>query len=219
MNKIILKSKLKSKIFEVLIGHIQKNKKSYIIICLIFLLGFVMGIMFINNSTGEGISQIGEYTKSLFTNLNEAQQINYTSILKESIIINFILVLVIWIASATIIGIPAVYTEIAFKGFSISYTISSILTTFGIKNGIIYSFAGLFIHNLICIPVLFATAVSGMKMYKSILQNRKKENVKIEFLRHTIFCILMFVLLVIASLVETYISINLLRVTFGFIKM
>ena len=198
---------------------ILNNKKYYIIVCLIFLLGFIMGIMFINNSTGEGISQISDYTKSLFTNLKDSQQINYTGILKKSIIINFILVFIIWISSATIIGIPAVYVEVAIKGFSISYTVSSILTTFGIKNGIMYSFSSLFIHNLICIPVLLATAVSGMKMYKSILQNGKKENVKIEFLRHTIFCVLMFALLVVSSLVETYISINLLRVTFGFIKM
>ena len=51
-----------------------------------------------------------------------------------------------------------------------------------------------------------AIAVSGTKLYSSIMKNKKIENLKIEIIRHTIFCILMVVVLAISAVVEVYIS-------------
>ena len=109
------------------------------------------------------------------------------------------------------IGIPIVYTIITWKGFSFSYSISSIISCLGIRNGIIFSLSGLFIQNIISIPVILALGVSGNKLYKKIIQDKRKENIKIELIKHTIFCLLMLVLLIISALIETYISSNLIK--------
>lgn len=53
-------------------------------------------------------------------------------------------------------------------------------------------------------------AVSGMKIHNSIMEDRRRENIKVEILRHTIFSLFVLILLIVSSLIEVYISKNLL---------
>ena len=69
------------------------------------------------------------------------------------------------------------------------------------------------LQNIIFIPVLFALAISGIRLYKSIMKDRRRENIKLEILRHTIFSAMLAVLLILASFVETYVSANILMLT------
>ena len=41
------------------------------------------------------------------------------------------------------------------------------------------------------------------------MEDRRRENIKLQILKHTIFSILMLILLLISSLLETYVSGNL----------
>ena len=45
------------------------------------------------------------------------------------------------------------------------------------------------------------------------MKDRKVDNIKLEILRHTIFSLLMMLLLIIASLVETFASTGILKAT------
>ena len=219
MNRILKRKKRgKSKIGSIIANHIINNKKNYLISTLLFLVGLIIGIMFINNINDIQYKEISEYIQKLVTNIKSVEKINYIKLLKESFESNFILVIVIWLASSTIIGIPIVYGLIAFRGFVFGYTISSILSSIGIGYGIIFSLCSLLLHNIIFIPVLLATSVSGMKLYKSIIKNREKQNIKVEFIRHTLFCTIMLLLLVISSLIEVYISTNLCKIIVNYIK-
>ena len=71
------------------------------------------------------------------------------------------------------------------------------------------------LQKIVIIPCILSLAVSGLKLYKSIIKDRRRENVKIEIVRHTIFSILVLIMLIIASLIETYISTSLLQTVIG----
>ena len=73
----------------------------------------------------------------------------------------------------------------------------------------------LLVQNILFIPAIIAIAVSGFKLYKSIVKDKNKENIKIEILRHTIFLLFMLIVLCVASFAEILISTNLLK---NFIK-
>lgn len=219
MNKILKRKKEKSKIGMIVLSHIINNKKDYIIVILLFLIGLLIGIMFINNVNENQFSQINEYIKNLTNNMKSIDKINYLELLKESILSNLVLIIIIWISSSTIIGIPVVYGTLTFRGFVLGYTLSSIMLALGVGNGIVFCMSSLLLHNIIFIPVLLATCVSGMKLYKSIIKNREKENLKVEFFRHTIFCIIMLILLVISSFIEVYFSTNLSKFLLNYIKI
>ena len=69
----------------------------------------------------------------------------------------------------------------------------------------------MFLKNIIAIPCTIALAVSGMRLYKSIMQDRRKENIKLEVLRHTIFSAFILLLLIASSFIEVYTSQALLN--------
>ena len=66
-------------------------------------------------------------------------------------------------------------------------------------------------QNILFIPCILALAVSGMKLYKSIVKDKRKENIKQEIIRHTIFCLFILIILEISALIEVYISTSLLQ--------
>ena len=82
----------------------------------------------------------------------------------------------------------------------------------GIGKGLGFVFSILLLQIKIFIPALVALAVSGFKLYKSIVKDKRKENVKLEILRHTVFSILMLILLLISSLIEIFVSTNILKI-------
>ena len=86
------------------------------------------------------------------------------------------------------------------------------ISVMGIGKGLCFVFSILLLQNIIFIPALVALAVSGFKLYKSIVKDKRKENVKLEILRHTVFSILMLILLLISSLIEIFVSTNILKI-------
>lgn len=189
--------------------HITKNIKTYIILLIIFLLGLIAGIIVVNNS-GEGQEEITTYINTFITDMKNEAKIDYLKLLKTSFTNNLITVLILWFMSSTVIGIPIVYGEIGYKGFCLGYTISSIVMVLGTGKGIVFVITSMLLNNIIFIPAIFLLAVSGINLYKSIIKDRRKENIKIEIIRHTLFSLVILVALLISSVIESYISSNLL---------
>ncbi len=202
------KPKKKNAILQTIITHIQNNKKQYAIVAIIFLIGLIIGVSLINNekiSSDETSSYINEF----IGNLKNNYQIDKANLLKKSITNYLIIAVIMWFMGSTVIGIPVVYLIVAFKGFSLGYTISCIMLALGTLKGMLFTILSLLLQNIISIPCILALAVSGMKLYKSIIKDKRKENIKIEILRHTVFSLFITGILVIASVVEVYISSSL----------
>ena len=127
MNKVIKRNRIKKfKFITVISNHIYNNKKEYLIACILFAIGLIFGIMYANNIDENKFNQISEYIRLLINNLNKVEEINYIELLKKSVISNTIVIIIMWIAASTIIGIPIVYAEVAFRGFVLGYTVSCV---------------------------------------------------------------------------------------------
>ena len=200
----------KSKIGTILYHHILNNKRGYFIVIILFFIGLMTAIFFINHTSDAQIEEINTYLNTLVNQVQTYEGIDLLHLLKQSVISNFLLIILLWFGASTMIGIPVVYGTVLVKGFSIGYTISSMINCFGVGKGIIISLSALLLHNLLFIPTMLATGVSGIRMYQSIMKNKNRENIKVEIIRHTIFCALMLVLMFIAALVEVYGSTNIL---------
>lgn len=190
--------------------HITRNVKTYFILIIIFLLGLIIGLIVVNNSSAEQETEITNYINYFVTELKNGSKLDYFKLLKSSFANNLFLVIILWFMSSTVIGIPIVYGMIGYKGFCMGYTISSVVLTLGTGKGIAFVLSSMLIHNIILIPCMLAVAVSGINLYKSIIKDRRKENIKIEIIRHTVFCLILLAIMAVGSLVETYVSSNLL---------
>lgn len=203
------KQKRKSRIGMILYNHIKNNKRGYFIISILFFIGLIIGVLFVNNMNDTKMQEVNSYFSNMVNNIKSYENIDFVSLLKQSVSSNFIIIILLWFGASTIIGIPIVYGTILLKGFSIGYTISSVITCFGVGKGILVSLSIMLLHNIIFIPAILGAGVSGVKLYQSIMKNKERDNIKLEILRHTLFCTLMLILVIISSIVEVYGSTNL----------
>ena len=207
----------KNKISKIISNHIYENLKSYIIVTIILLIGIVLGVIYINNINQDLANEIKEYINNFVNTLKDNYTIDKVELMKNTIISNSILVVTMWFVGSTVIGIPIVLGIIAYRGFCIGYTISAALITLGSPGGIIFSISSMLLQNLFFIPAILALGVSGIKLYKSIMKDKRRENIKIEIIRHTLFSIFMLIILLVASVIETYLSTELIIMTINFI--
>ena len=199
-----------SKIKEIVFSHIENNLRESIVFTVIFLTGIVIGVIFINNiSENQGL-EINNYITSFISSLKENNEINNFVLLKDSIKKNVVLATILWFMGSTVIGISIVYLIVAFRGFCLGYTISSMIATFGLWKGILFILSTIFLQYIIFIPCIIALSVSGMRLHNSIMKDRRKENIKLEVLRHTVFCAFILVFMIISSFIEVFVSKNIL---------
>lgn len=192
----------------VLFNYLNKNRKSFIKIIIIFFLGIVLGIIFINNISSSQISEINNYVSKLINNIKNSEDINKVEILTQSIKQNVSFLLIVWFLGCTIIGSGLIYIAIIYKGFSLGYTIAVIVACLNAKSAIIFILASLVIQNIIFLPTFFILAESGMKLYKVTATNYI--DIKSELIRYSLIMLISVILAILSSYAEVYISTNLL---------
>ena len=198
-------------IAELLEQHIVNNGKEYFIVLLMFIIGIFAGVLFVNNMQNDQNMQVTSYLSNFIEKFNGTENLNSAEILKNSILQNVMLVCILWFFGTTVIGLPVVFGIVLYRGFCLGYTISATIMVLGLSKGIAFILISLLLQNIIFIPAILAVAVSGFKLYKSIIKDRRKDNIKLEILRHTIFSIVMLVVLMLSSVIEVFISTNILK--------
>jgi len=168
------KRKYKSKIGNRILDNIYHNLKSYIIVTVILLIGIIAGVIFINHINDGQRTEISNYIHNFITSLKGDYEINRGELLKDSLLENLKLTLSMWFIGSTVIGVPIVLGIVLYRGFCIGYTISSAITVLGMQKGVIFSLSGLFIQNIIIIPVLLVLAVSRNEIVCFYYERQKK---------------------------------------------
>ena len=196
---------------QIILNYIIDNSKKYILVTLIFLIGIFAGVMIVNNSSQDTVVQISLYITDFIEKFKMTEKINAGEFIISSIKNNTILACFLWFAGTTVIGIPLVFVLIFIRGLSLGYTISAFTYTLGTTKGVIFSILALFLQNILFIPAILTIGVSSIKLYKSILKDRRKESIKLEIIKHTIISVIMLLLLILSSLIENGVSFIILK--------
>ena len=159
----------------------------------------------------DDLTNIETYINNFLTNFKSREDIYKLQLIATSIKNNAILALIIWVAGTTIIGIPIVLIVILFRGIILGYTIAAFSITLGTLKGIGFCIMAMLLQNILFIPAVFTLGVSSIKLYKSIVKDRRKENIKIGVIRHTIIALLMTIILILSSVVENVVSLGILK--------
>ena len=209
--------KKQSKLKNLILNNIYSNLQYYIIVMIILIVGIACGVIFINNINEEQKAEISKYISDFISSLKNNYEINKAELLKNSLIENFKLTLGMWFIGSTVVGLPIVLGIVLYRGFCIGYTVSSAIAILGAQKGIIFALSSILLQNIIIIPVLLVLSVSGIKLYKSIMKDKRKENIKLEIIRHTVVSIIGLIFLVLATIIEVYISSSLLTMSLRFL--
>ena len=198
--------KKKSEILNIIKEEIISNYKSYILVIILFSVGLFLGVLFINQT--ENQENVIKYINTYIDEIKISESNSTIVQLKTDIKNNIFLVFILWFAGTTIVGIPIVFGIIIARGFCLGYTISACVITLGKIKGLIFVLLTIFLQNLILIPALLFLGVSSIKLYKSIVKDRRKENIKVSILKHSIVSIFILIILIISSLIKIGISYN-----------
>ena len=149
----------------VLIEHINSNLKDYLILSIIFIIGVMVGVILINNSSEQSKTEISGYINSFVDTIkNNQYEVDKLKLMQISILENIKTVAIIWLAGSTIIGIPLIYVITSYKGFCIGYTVSAIITSLGLgkRNSLFVSLY--FFTKYYCYPYNFNVKCKRIKI-------------------------------------------------------
>ena len=187
---------------------IINNIKSYFIMIVIFAVGIFLGVLFINKTSDK--SDIEKYINTYIDETNSIENRDYFVELKTDIKCNILLVFLLWFAGTTIIGIPIVLGIILFRGFCLGYTIASCVYILGKIKAIGFIFLTILLQNIIFITSIIILGVSSIKLYKSIIKDRRKENIKLSILKHSLVSLIILIALIISSVIKIEVSYRLI---------
>lgn len=190
-------------------NHIRENIKEYIILLLIFIIGLIIGTMILNNSNDMQKQEISDYLNDFTSKVQEGSKPDYGKMFIKIIKKNLILVIIMAFLGVSIIGLPGLYIIIGYKGFSFGYTISAVLAVMGTYKGMLLATTLMLLSKVVELPALFLLAISGIKMLKAIIKDRRIENVRYEGIKFSIRILVSLALLTVSGLIETYLSSNL----------
>lgn len=163
---------LENKISGLINKHIKDNFWLYVISLLCIFTGIVVGIYSVRYMGGFEKSDLVNYLKNFTTAVNSGN-LNYKSILLQTLKNNIPVILAIWFLGLTMIGIPIILVIDVIKGFTIGFTISFIINQLGIK-GIWISLAGVMPQNIIYIPCIIISSVLAMEFSLMIFRDKSR---------------------------------------------
>ena len=185
-------------------NHILKQKKKYMFLLTILLIGLISGIIFIflikNNDK--------ELIKNNYNQIFNTKGINTFKTFINSLSYNFISLLIIYVLAVSIIGLPIIILYLFIKGFIFGITISSIISIYGFK-GILLSLSYIFPHQLVLlflyVIISFYAISFSLKLFKFLFF---KENISLNkyFLNMNKKFLIGVGVVVICALIEGFLS-------------
>ena len=179
------------------------NKKINYFTFSVLILGILCGCIFLIMLTEDDKTNVISQITNYFTNISN-ESINDGLALKNSLIINYIYILSIWILGLSIIGMILNVFIIYIKGFVVGFTISSMMLTYSFK-GMISTLAYLVLGQLINIFVVIVIGIYGFMFSLNLIRlifNKKKDNGRKMIKKYIIILILSIIATFAASLLE-----------------
>ncbi|MGN1302025.1 MAG: stage II sporulation protein M [Clostridia bacterium] len=202
------RKRYKSGIKQLVINHISKNINIYFKVLIILIIGICIGIAIVNQLPETGLQNINEYLTNSINALKNNNEISKFQILKSSLFKNIVIVLIIWFLGLTLVGSFILYFITLIIGITFGYTLAAIMTSFTFLQGILFFSTAMLLQNIINIPSIIFLIVQGIKSHKDLISNQNT-SIKYILAKHSAYSILVMLLLVLASLIEVYVSGNL----------
>ena len=187
--------------------HLEKYGKSYLLLFIFIVIGVIIGIFGLNNSSQSSKEQIISYLNNKVVGI-EKGNISYLILLKNSIWkkIQFFIFLVFLCLS--ILGKYGAISLVIFKGFTIGYSVASSIMTFGVGKGILMSLSLTLFTEIMLIPTIFYTIITSLQMFNDCsYQNYESKRQLILKYIVKLLCIIIIIFLI--SLIETFINVNI----------
>lgn len=192
-----------------LVDYLRANIVAYFFIILIFTIGVVVGALAVKILPDDQKAELISYLRIFFSGLSKGTQgiSNISSTMLSDVILNNVkTIALMWVLGFTIVGIPFVLFILFTRGFIIGFTVGFLVNEYVMK-GLLFALVSVLPHNFFAVPAILITGVSATS-FSMMLVRRKTHGKKLlyESLGYSTLCIIMLVAMLIAALIEVYIS-------------
>lgn len=200
------------KLINLIMNDLKKDKSIYLSLLIALLISFIFGMFFITILSSTDKVTLKEYITNFFTSIKQGKIIS----LYKTLINNNLGILITSILAFSVILFPLVIVIIFYKGFTLAFTITSLIYTFKIKGiilAIVYVFPSL-IFNLVFYFIMcyYSFKLSLILFNKAI--NKDTTNIN-KFLKKYLVIILVCISFVsLFSLYDTYLLPSLIKLVY-----
>ena len=189
------------------VEYIRANIVAYFFMILIFIIGIVIGAMAVKTLPDEQKTELIGYLQVFFQGLT-GQQAGISdphSLLTSVMFSNIKMIGIMWLLGFTIVGIPFVLFLVCLRGFVIGFTVGFLVNEY-IMKGLLFALVSVLPHNFLAVPAILATGVAATSFSLMLVRRKNKENLFYNSISYSVFCLIMLVLMLGATLIEVYIS-------------
>lgn len=200
------------KLINLIMNDLKKDKSIYLSLLIALIISFIFGMFFITILSSTDKVTLKEYITNFFTSIKQGKIIS----LYKTLINNNLGILITSILAFSVVLFPLVIVIIFYKGFTLAFTITSLIYTFKIKGiilAIVYVFPSL-VFNLVFYFIMcyYSFKLSLILFNKAI--NKDTTNIN-KFLKKYLVIILVCISFVsLFSLYDTYLLPSLIKLVY-----
>ncbi len=199
-----------------LINIIFPNKSVNVFIFMVMIFGVISGSIFLMK-LGKGdkdlvIKQISNFIQNVADN-----SIDYGQALRNSLIINYLFIVVIFILGLSMIGIIVNIFICYLKGFLVGFSIAAIFLTYGYKGilvALIYSFPSQIFFMIVVLGLSIYSVMFSLNLLRIIFS--KKGNQRLMLKKYFAIFMICIVVCFVSSLMEVYLFPHILKLVVRF---
>ncbi len=203
----------KIKLFRNITDYIVNNRMKYIFACICLVFGIVIGSLLAVFMDSEGFTSLGIYMNN-FVSAHILQPISRKSVFNFSVYNNFKIILLMWISGFGVFFIPLGLAQLIAKGYKIGFTTVFLTQLYGVK-GALFSLISVIPQMLLLIPTLLTYTVFNINFAFELRRIRQHGQTFLSnkdlCLKNLAFLSLTIVILVVCSLIDTFVIPTVLK--------
>ncbi|MFC5403893.1 stage II sporulation protein M [Cohnella soli] len=186
----------------------RDNINLYVFVGVLVIVGAVFGGMLVHALTLEQQQEMADHLGAYLTTLKHPDQLSASDAFWGNFRFYAKWLLLIWLLGLSVIGLPFVFALDFLKGVLVGFAVALLAQQFEWK-GVWFFIAATAPQNAIVVPALMIASISAARFAYFVVRERlfrRKGQLLPPFLAHTAVTGMMLIALVVASLVEAYVS-------------
>lgn len=200
------------KLINLIMNDLKKDKSIYLSLLTALLISFIFGMFFITILSSTDKVTLKEYITNFFTSIKQGKIIS----LYKTLINNNLGILITSILAFSVVLFPLVIVIIFYKGFTLAFTITSLIYTFKIKGiilAIVYVFPSLIFNLVFYFIMCYYSFKLSLILFNKVI-NKDTTNIN-KFLKKYLVIILVCIAFVsLFSLYDTYLLPSLIKLVY-----
>lgn len=193
-------------------NDLKKDKSIYLSLLIALIISFIFGMFFITILSSTDKVTLKEYITNFFTSIKQGKIIS----LYKTLINNNLGILITSILAFSVVLFPLVIVIIFYKGFTLAFTITSLIYTFKIKGiilAIVYVFPSLIFNLVFYFIMCYYSFKLSLILFNKVI-NKDSTNIN-KFLKKYLVIILVCIAFVsLFSLYDTYLLPSLIKLVY-----